>query len=150
EQAGRLGRLGADLALVRDLDAVDQLRWAWSENRFPDLGTVAARAREALGRAGADPASAAVDEAGARGSASVVSARAVAALDRLLLQERSAAVRALLRRVDADRYRDAVRDAVLANDQAKLVELAGRKAALEQPPGFVAFLGEYEAIPVER
>src|SRR5262249_21651634 len=41
-----------------------------------------------------------------------------------------------------DPYRDAVRDAVLANDRAKLAELAGQPAALEQPPGFVAFLGE--------
>ncbi len=76
--------------------------------------------------------------------------RIVAALDRLLLHEMSAGVHALLRRVDADQYRDAVRDAVLAGDRAKLVELAGKKAALEQPPGFVAGLGEYGGIPVER
>src|SRR5262249_56681339 len=47
-------------------------------------------------------------------------------------------------------YRDAVRDAVLANDRTKFVELAGRQAALGQPPGFAAFLGESGAIGVER
>jgi tetratricopeptide (TPR) repeat protein len=74
----------------------------------------------------------------------------VATLDRLLRQEKSAGVRSVLRRVDADPYRDAMRDAVLANDRKKFVELAQRKTALEQPPGFAAFLGESEAIPVER
>ena len=56
-------------------------------------------------------------------------------------------MRALLRQVDADPYRDAVRDAVLADDRAKLAELAGQEAALEQPPGFVAFLGESQGDP---
>src|SRR5262249_36531511 len=89
--------------------------------------------------------------AAARVSASVVRERIVPALDRLLLQEntagvravlnwllrpeKSSRVRAVLRLVDADPYRDAVRDAVLANDGAKVVELAGQQAALEQPPG---------------
>jgi tetratricopeptide (TPR) repeat protein len=55
-------------------------------------------------------------------------------------------VRALLRQVDADPYRNAVRDAVLANDAKKIAELAGQTAALEQPPGFATFLGESGAI----
>src|SRR5262249_38704089 len=62
----------------------------------------------------------------------------------------TARVRALLRRVDANPYRDAVRDAVLAEDRKKFLQLAGQKAALEQPAGFVAFLGERKAIDVQR
>src|SRR5262249_27686307 len=46
---------GADLALLRDLDAVDQFRWTWLENRFPDPAVVATRTRAALKRFGADP-----------------------------------------------------------------------------------------------
>src|SRR5262249_59010362 len=88
--------------------------------------------------------------AAARVSASVVRERIVTALDRLLRQEKTAGVRAVLRRVDADPYRDAVRDAVRADDRAKFAELAGRQAALEQPPGFAAFLGDSGAIPRER
>ncbi len=145
-----LKRLDADLALVRDLDAVDQFRCTPAENKLPDSAIVATRTREALKRSGADPDSASVDEAAARVSASVARERMVSALDRLLPYSKKAEVRALLRRVDADPYRDAVRDAVLANDQAKMVELAGQKAALEQPPGFAAFLGDSQAIPVER
>jgi tetratricopeptide (TPR) repeat protein len=150
QQAERLGQLDADLALLRDLDAVDQFRWSVIDNKLPDAAAVATRTREALARFGANPEAVSVDEAAARVSVSVVRDRIVSALDRLLLQQKSAAVRALLRRVDADPYRDALRDAVLANLRTKVVELAQRKAALEQPPGFVALLGEYELIPVER
>jgi tetratricopeptide (TPR) repeat protein len=52
--------------------------------------------------------------------------------------------------VDADPFRDAVRDAVLANDGAKLALLANRPEALEQPPGFAAILGDSWVIPLER
>jgi tetratricopeptide (TPR) repeat protein len=147
-EAGRLSRLDADLALLRELDAIDQFRCTWSENQFPDPAVVATRTREALTRFGIDPEAA--DEAAARVSRSVVRERIISGLDRLLGQQQKDRVRALLRRVDADPYRDAVRDGVLAKDAAKLVKLAGQPAALEQPPGFVAFLGHIEVIPVER
>jgi tetratricopeptide (TPR) repeat protein len=150
KEAERLGRLDADLALVRDLGAVDQFRWTWSENRYPDVAVVAKRTREALGRFGADPEAVSVDEAVARVSASVVRERIVAALDRLLLHQKTAGVRALLRRVDSDPYRGAVRDVVLAADWAKLKELAGKDQALEQPAGLVAFLAQIREVPVER
>ncbi len=151
KEAERLGRLAADLALLRDLDAIDQFRWTWAENQFPDPAVVASRTREALSRFGADPDAVSADDATARVSASVVRERIVSALDRLLRYQKTAGVRAVLRRLDADPYRDAVRDAVLANDNwAKLAELAGQSAALEQSPGFVAFLGESHAISVER
>ena len=150
EQAPRLERLGADLALLHELDAIDQFRWILSESRFPGPTVVATRTRKALTQFGADPDAVPVDEAAARVSASVVREQIVTAVDRLLRQERTAGVRALLRKVDADPYRDGVRDAVVANDRAKIAELAKQDAALEQPPGFVAFLGEIQAIAVER
>jgi tetratricopeptide (TPR) repeat protein len=149
KETERLGRLEADLALLRDLDAIDQFRWTWSENQFPNPAVVATQMREALTRYGADLETASADEAAARVSASVVRERIVLALDRLL-QQRTAGVRALLRRVDTDPYRDAARDVALAKDRAKLAELAGQAAALEQPAEFAAFLGESPAIPVER
>jgi tetratricopeptide (TPR) repeat protein len=129
---------------------VDQFRWTPVDGRLPDPAVVAARTREALARFGADPEAVSADEAAARVAASVVRQRTVAALDRLLGLQRAEAARALLRRVDADPYRDAVRDAVLANDGAKLAALAGQPAALEQPAGFAASLGESEAVAVER
>ncbi len=150
KQADRLGRLDADLALLRDLDAIDQFRWTVVANKLPAAAAVATRTREALRRFGADPDAAAQDEVAARVSASAVRERILSALDRLLRQQKSAGVRAALQRLDADRYRDAVRDVILANDAAQMVELAGKPAALEQPTGFIAFLGENQAISAER
>jgi serine/threonine protein kinase/Flp pilus assembly protein TadD len=150
KEAQRLGRLVADLALLRDLDAVDQFGWTPIDHNYPDPAAVATRTREALRRFGADPEASPEDEAAERVLASAVRARIVSALDRLLGQEKTAGVRALLRRVDADPYRDAVRDAVLAKASAKLVELAGKEQALGQPPGFIDCLGNCPAITVER
>jgi tetratricopeptide (TPR) repeat protein/serine/threonine protein kinase len=150
EHAQRLGRLDADLSLLRDLDQIDQFRWTWTDNKFADRAIVAKRTRAALTRFGADPNATPAADVAARVSTSKVQERIVSALDRLLRQEKAGAVRSLLRQVDADPYRDAIRDAVLAHDRKKLVELAGRKTALEQPPGFAAFLGESDAIPVDR
>ncbi len=111
----------------------------------------ATRTREALTRFGVDLDAVSVDDAAARVTASVARERLVEALDRLLLgQPKPAGVRALLGRVDADPYRDAVRDAILADDRAKVVELASQKAALEQLSGFAAFLGDSREIGVER
>src|SRR5262249_27559402 len=143
EHAERLRRLDDDLALLRELDEIDRFLWSGSKALGPDPAVVVARrTREALARFGADPDAVPVDEAAARAQASEVRPRIVSALDRLLRLEKKALVRALLRRVDADSYRDAVRDAVLADDGAKVVELAGTEQALKQPPGFTAFLGE--------
>src|SRR5262249_58071223 len=55
EQGQRLGRLAADLALLRALDGIDQFRWTWSENQFPDRKVAATRTRDALRRVRARP-----------------------------------------------------------------------------------------------
>jgi tetratricopeptide (TPR) repeat protein len=153
DQAQRLGRVDADLTLLRNLDEVDKYRWTWSENRFADPAEVARRTQQALMQFGADPDATSVDDAEARVSASAVRERIVSALDRLLRQQKKPAVRELLRRVDNERnrgWREAVRDAVLAKDRTKLTQLVEQKEAQEQPPWFIAFLGENEAIPSQR
>ena len=116
DEAERTGRLAADLALLRELDDIDQFRWTWSENKFPKPEVVAARVRAALVRFGAEPGAVSVDEAVVRVDASVIRERIVAALDRSLRQEDATGARAVLRRVDGDAYRDLVRDAILTRD----------------------------------
>jgi tetratricopeptide (TPR) repeat protein len=148
--ADRLARCRADLAVTRDLDAVDVFRWTPVENKQPDGPAVAERYRGAFGRFGADPGSVSPEEAARRVAGSAVRDRLVAALDRWLGDGKSAGVRAVLRAVDPDPFRDAVRDAVLAADRAKVVELANRPEAMDQPPGFAAALGVKPAIPAER
>jgi tetratricopeptide (TPR) repeat protein len=149
-QAERLGRLDDDLALLRELDAVDTFTWTRSENQFANPAAVATRTREALRWFfRADPSTASVDDVTARVLASAVQGRIVMALDRLLPHGKEEVVRAVLRRVDSDPYRDAVRDAILARDRAFL-KLTNQKTALEQPPGFTAFLAGSKEIGVER
>jgi eukaryotic-like serine/threonine-protein kinase len=150
--AEQLARRQADLALLQDLDAVDQFSWTWDvvEDKFPDRAVVATRTRVALQRFGADPDTVSVDAAAARLSGSAVVARTVAALDLLLDQEKTPGVRALLQRLDADEFRDALRDAFLTDDQAQVAELAERQDALAQPPWFAVRMGRSQAISVER
>jgi tetratricopeptide (TPR) repeat protein len=148
--AEKLVQCQDDLAVLRGLDAADQLRWMPVEGKLREIHGVASRYREALGRFGADPDAVGVEAAVARVSGSAVRERLVAALDRLLREEKSAAVRAALQRLDADRFRDAVRDAERGNDPAALVKLAAQAEALAQPPGFAAFLGESSAVVPER
>jgi hypothetical protein len=139
------------MALLRDLDAVDQFRWTpIGPTNLPTPAAVAGRYREALGRFGLDPESVAPAAAAAWARGSAVRERITAAWDWLLQAERTAGARAALQAVDADLYRDAVRDAVRDDDRGKIAELAGRPAALEQPAEFTAILGENGAIGVER
>jgi tetratricopeptide (TPR) repeat protein len=150
QEAERLGRLDADLALLRELDAIDRSRWAPTETGVAGPAAAAARTRAVLRQFGADPEAAPLDEAASRVSASAVRERIVTALHQVLATEKTAGVRALLRRVDANPYRDAVRDAILAGDGAQVLALSKQDAALEQPPGFVVFLSASEAITGER
>ncbi len=148
--AGRWDRLGADLAVLRALDRVDQFRWTPAGSKFPDAAAVATHWRAALDGFEADPDVAVPEAAAARVAASAIRDRLVEALDRVLGAEKSGRVCAALRACDADPFRDAVRDAVAAGDGPTVVALAGRPEVLAQPPGFVAVLGEEAAIPVER
>jgi tetratricopeptide (TPR) repeat protein len=62
----------------------------------------------------------------------------------------SAEVREVLRLADADPYRSAVRDAIVAMDADRVVDLAGRAEALAQPVGFAAALGQNPVVAEDR
>ncbi|MFO0904018.1 MAG: tetratricopeptide repeat protein [Pirellulales bacterium] len=146
----RRQRLAADLVLLRDLDAIDQLRWTWSGEHFSDPTEVAKRTREALQRFGVDAVQVSLAEAAAKISASTIRERILLALDRLLRHSDAEGVRALLRQLDAAPFRDEFRDAVVAKDEAKQIELANQDEALMQPPRFTAVLGENTVISQPR
>jgi tetratricopeptide (TPR) repeat protein len=151
QDTDRLKRLVEDLALLRDLDAVDQFRWTWIDGiGFPKRSATAARWRTAFAGFGIDVGSIPPGEAAGRIHESVVRDRLIAALDLWLVFDPTAAVRVLLRAVDPDPYRVAVRDAIFGKDGAKLVELAGREQALAQPPGFAAAFGQNFAVSTDR
>jgi Flp pilus assembly protein TadD len=145
----RLAGRRADLAVLRELDAFDNSRWTSAGYKFHSPAAMAERYRAALRGIGADPGENPEAAAG-RVSGSAVRDRLVQVLDRLLWVEKSAGVRAALQAADPDPFRDVVRDAVRAGDAATVAGLAGRPEAVDQPPGFVAMLGEDTAIPVDR
>jgi tetratricopeptide (TPR) repeat protein len=147
----RAERYRADLAILRELDGIDTIRWTWHENKPPDPKVVAARWRAAFAGYGVVPGETPVGEAVGRLAGSLVQDRLLAALDLWLVRAPSAGVREVLRAADPDPYRDAVRDAVAAGDHKRVGELAGRPDALTQPPGFAAAFGQHHAaVPADR
>jgi tetratricopeptide (TPR) repeat protein len=159
ESAGRREALRADLGMLKVLDRVDSYRWTLVASKFPDPAKVAARYKDALADFGADPDAVGPDPAAARVAGSAVRDRLLAILDYVLWQGQSSAVRATLRSVDPDRFRDAVRDAWAVDRAGAAVAgpgatravralLVGRPGGADQPPGFVAVLGSDPAAPV--
>ncbi|MEJ7593393.1 MAG: serine/threonine-protein kinase, partial [Planctomycetaceae bacterium] len=174
-QVYRLNRLDADLDVLRDLYAIEQFRWTPIKQELPDTAVLVRHCLEALPPFGAGQDSTSPDGAAKWVSDSVVSERIVIAMDWLLMElclsqvgqqdGESVAVgnyqpqddrkkidklRAVLRQVDADPFRDAVRDSILSDDLATLREWVGQPESLEQPPGFAAVLGACTAIDANR
>jgi tetratricopeptide (TPR) repeat protein len=104
----------------------------------------------AFATAGLDVKALPAAEVAQRLSDSLLHQRLAATLDAWLVFAPSAEVREVLRRTDADLYRDAVRDAVVARDEERIAELAGQAEAAVQPSGFTAALSRHSSIPVER
>lgn len=169
----RLQRLDADLDLLRDLYAIEQFRWTPMKQKFPDSAVVVRRYLEALPLLGAGQSS--TDAAVKWVSDSVVSERIVIAMDWLLVEhglsqagqqdselvtgendqaqenrKKTENLRAVLRQVDADPFRDAVRNSIFSDDLATLRELMEQQESLEQPPGFASILGGCKAIDANR
>jgi tetratricopeptide (TPR) repeat protein len=150
----RVARCRADLSVLRELDDVDTFRWSPIENvqvtRYPDDKAVAGRWRAAFASYGALPGETPTAEVAARVAGAAVRDRLLAALDSWLIAEPDPGLRAVLRAVDPDPYRDDVRDAIAAGDRERVTALAAQSAALSQPPGFAAALGQHPTVPVGR
>jgi serine/threonine protein kinase/tetratricopeptide (TPR) repeat protein len=156
EFADRLARGRADLALLRELDAVAEFLWtqtrdgkATRASGLPNRAERAERWRAAL----ADyvtPAGSRVEDVARRVNGSQVRDRLLSGLDQWLELQGPAEVRAVLQVADPDSYRDAVRNAIVALDGALLIELAGKPVALAQPPRFAAVIGLLNFLPAER
>jgi tetratricopeptide (TPR) repeat protein/serine/threonine protein kinase len=167
ELAGRLTRCRADLILLRELDAINNLRWIWTYDEIggtpPDNETIRVGLRAVLTRYGTVPAETRAKEAAERVNGSLVRERILSALDLWLALEPSvggragdpdrAWVREVLRSSDPHPYRDAVRDTVLARDNrfgTRMAGLLGQPQALTQPARFAAILGLFEVVPPAR
>src|SRR5688572_1231506 len=154
ELAGRLARCGNDLALLRELDAIDTYTWTWAEGRFPGGKGGTVRWPAALAAHGVTPDRGRATETAERVKSSLVRDRLLTALDLWLSWEPSAEVRGgmkgVLHAADPDSYRDAVRDAIAAHDGSTISTLAERPDALEQPAWFAVTLGTLGDVAVDR
>jgi tetratricopeptide (TPR) repeat protein len=145
----RLDRCATDLAMLRDLDRVDDLYWTAEGGRLQARESAAERA-EAFRRFGIDPGKTPPDEAVRRVNAALIRDRLLTALDQWVVWSPSPALVEILHKADPDPYRDALRSAVRLRDAGRQRELAARPEALAQPPRFTAAVGLQRVIPAER
>ena len=147
--ADRMARCQADLALLRELDAIDSIHWTWTQNtQHPE--TLAARWRTALTAYGVMPDEDEPTKAVGRLNRSLVRDRILTALDHWLGSFPSDWVRAVVQEADPDPYRLEIRHALAARNVNKLTELAGRTESLVQPPRFATVLGMLKPVPADR
>jgi tetratricopeptide (TPR) repeat protein len=146
----RLARCRTDYDLCRALDRIDETRWEVVNGRIRGLNAVAGEWPKAFARAGIVVGTTPPAEAARLMNHSLVKDRLVTALDLWLLTSGRKELLAILREIDPDEFRGAVRAAVAAAEKARIAELAGRHAALEQSGRFAEVLSDIPVIPIER
>jgi tetratricopeptide (TPR) repeat protein len=140
ELTRRVERCRRDLAVLRELDRIDDLRWTWADDRYQQDEALDAT-RELFATLGLRPGGTDAEAVARRVNESLAADRLLGALDVWWSREPNADQSAVLRAADDDPYRTAVRDATvgLAGD---LSELAMQPEALEQPARFARVFGE--------
>jgi Flp pilus assembly protein TadD len=157
-QADRLARCRRELATLRELIALDQDIWNDRASGQMTPLEIVLRLRGILDRFGVSVGKTVPAEAAALLSGSAIQPRLVRALDVWLTSEagetqRTPGVRAILRAVDPDPFRDDVRD-LAANwkrwDEIAVAALAARPDAERQPGRFTSVFCQSRAIPADR
>lgn len=142
-----------DLALLTDLNEVDDYRWTPVDNRFPEKQKLAAKWASACLRYGIDPQPALLKDSAKRITESLLRDRLLTALDLWLANDPSEGVFAILEEADHDKnyeYRQKIRNAVLAGSSAEFSKLVNSADALEQPIWFATVLGQLPQTPMRR
>ncbi len=146
--APRLAAAARDLALLRDLDRVDDYRWTATGSRYPAAELVAKRWQAALAAHGVVPAAAPTPADVARVTGTPARAAVLAALDGWLGRAPTEPVRALLAAADPDPFRTEVRRLMAAQDAAGLAGVADRPEWASQPAGLVEAFAAEAGVPV--
>jgi tetratricopeptide (TPR) repeat protein len=148
--ADRFERCRIDLALLRELDQFDALRWTWAHGNPPPVAQIEEGWAVPFARWGLQPGATSVQEASRRLNDSSIRDRALASLDGWLSYSRSTDLLAILRATDSNGFRDAIREAIAAGTGPQVARLAGQPEALDQPARFAAFLGVQGAVQLVR
>jgi tetratricopeptide (TPR) repeat protein len=148
----RIERCRTDLAVLRDLDRIDDLRWATKGGHFRGSQGAVEEWPAAFERFGVVVGETRPGDAAVRVKASLVRDRLLEALDLWLVSEprRRFDLARVLELADPDWFRDSVRGALGAGNAEQVRRLAARDMATRQPPRFAAALGQVQEIPVER
>jgi tetratricopeptide (TPR) repeat protein len=145
--AARLDRCREAVAVLRELEAVDDFRWTPVESRFPPPTQVAERWAAVFAGFGIVPGKTEAAAAAARVRASPVKPALLAALDGWLARRPAAPLRAILAAADPDPFRSEVRRLLAANAGPELRQLLDRPEWAAQPAGLVMAYAASPAIP---
>jgi tetratricopeptide (TPR) repeat protein/tRNA A-37 threonylcarbamoyl transferase component Bud32 len=146
----RVERCRADLAILSELNRIDDFRWTPVENKLPEREKKVEQWRAAFEKFGVVPGVTPAVDARWLVADSHVRDRLLTGLHLWLVWDPSPGLRELLAQIDPDGYRESFRDAVAAGDEARMAGLTGRKEALNQPPWFAAVLGQSWGVSVDR
>ena len=147
----RFDQCRQDLDVLRELDRIDELRWAVTDGHFAGVRKAVAAWPSAFAPYGIDRTKKTdVTEAARKVNESLIRERLLAALDDWHAAAPANNLALVLGTVDPNHFHDSVRVAVLNGDNASLVTLVARPEALTQPPRFVVVLGNLDGIPPER
>ena len=144
----RFERCRKDLAMLRELDRINDSRWKVVHNKLPDATELASKWSEAFNVYGIAPDAIAPDEAARRINASLIRDQLLIALDAWLSLEPTNAVAAILTAADPDSYRESIRRASQADDLDLQRTLAARPEATEQPARFALVLGQLPSLSI--
>ncbi len=145
----RLARCRADLNLLNDLDRIDNRHWTVIGGKTRGARPAAAELPAVFARYGIVPGKMPQTQVIARIDESFIRDRILTALDRWLEWSRAPDILAILRAVDPDTFRNAMREAVAAANKDRIKQLASQSDALAQPPRYAATFGEAE-LPASR
>jgi serine/threonine protein kinase len=146
----RVERCRADVDLLTEIDRIHNLRVTPVDGKDPDMAASISLWEKAFARIGILPGSTSAAEAGRRIRQFLAADALLLTLDIWLADAPTRALADILHSADPDRFRDAVRTAILAKDGDRVRELAGQEEMLHQPIRFAATLGVSPYVAVQR
>lgn len=147
----RLDRCRAALALLRELDRLDDVMWTVERDDARGERSAGDQWRDGLTKFQLNPATTPAERVHRTIRESLVRERILGTLDDWLGWENDTPVLVdFLRAADPDTYRNAVRSAFQQGNRAQLARLAAQPEALQQPIRFAAVMGNMVAVPFER
>jgi len=150
ELRSRIEQCRKDLAMLTELDRIDDYRWTHSQNVLAGAEPVTARWRRAFVEYGIEPGATPTVEAAQAIGRSLIHDRLLATLDTWLVEESSIDVMAILNSADPDAYRETMRQAVNARNADRVRAVAAQFDAMRQPDRFTLSLVKLQWLSIDE